>query len=234
MPYKDISTCTEPMTDKQKDFADEYIANGFSAKQAYHAVFQDATESSCRSYGPELLKKPAIREYIASQVECMEAEQGLEKGALLSIEISENGKIKYRKGGGRSSDPNLPLTPSQKACVDYYLSHLPYNQTAAYNAIFPPKGRNEKTLQTSASRFFRNPRVVKYKEQRMQEIYDAANINAQSIALRLGDIAFDTDEDRTSYSLKALDLLQKQLGLQNQKVAVDADVKAGVSIVEDY
>ena len=134
---------------------------------------------------------------------------------------------------GRSDDIDRPLTDQMKSCVDYYLSHRPYNQTAAYNAVYPSQGRNAKTLQTAASKFFRNPRVIKYKEERLKELYDEANINAQTIALRLSDIAFDEDKDNISSSLKALDLLQKQLGLQNKNINLDADVNAAVQIVED-
>lgn len=134
---------------------------------------------------------------------------------------------------GRSKDIDKPLTEQMKACVDYYLSHLPYNQTAAYNAIYPSQGRNARTLSTAASKFFHNPRVMKYKEERLQELYDEANINAQAIALRLAGIAYDTDKDNLSASLKALDLLQKQLGLQNKNVNIDADINAAVQIVED-
>ena len=134
---------------------------------------------------------------------------------------------------GRSRDENMPLTDQMKACVDYYLSHLPYNQTAAYNAIYPSQGRNERTLQTAASRFFHNPRVMKYKEERLQEIYDEANINAQTIALRLASVAFDTRDENTSSALKAIDLLQKQLGLQNKNINLDADINAAVQIIED-
>lgn len=134
---------------------------------------------------------------------------------------------------GRSRDIEKPLNDNQKACVDYYLSHLPYNQTAAYNAIFPSENRSAHTLQTAASKFFHNPRVMKYKEERLQEIYDEANINAQSIAIRLSNIAFDDDKDNTSLALKAIDLLQKQLGLQNKNVNIEADVNAAVQIVDD-
>lgn len=134
---------------------------------------------------------------------------------------------------GRSKDVDKPLTDQMKACVDYYLSHLPYNQTAAYNAIYPSQGRSAHTLQTAASKFFHNPRVMKYKEERLQELYDEANINAQSIALKLASIAFDDDEEKVSFSLKAIDLLQKQLGLQNKNINLDADVNAAVQIVED-
>lgn len=134
---------------------------------------------------------------------------------------------------GRSKNKDMPLTDQMKACVDYYLSHLPYNQTAAYNAIYPSQGRSERTLQTAASRFFHNPRVMKYKEERLQEIYDEANINAQTIALRLAQVAFDNRDENTSSALKAIDLLQKQLGLQNKNINLDADINAAVQIVED-
>ena len=134
---------------------------------------------------------------------------------------------------GRSKNKDMPLTDQMKACVDYYLSHLPYNQTAAYNAIYPSQGRSQRTLQTAASRFFHNPRVMKYKEERLQEIYDEANINAQTIALRLAQVAFDNRDENTSSALKAIDLLQKQLGLQNKNINLDADINAAVQIIED-
>lgn len=134
-----------------------------------------------------------------------------------------------------STDINLPLNDKDKAVVDYYLSHYPYNQSAAYAAILSPdRERPWNTIHPLASRFFNNPRVKKYKEERMKEIYEEANINAESIALRLADIAWNIEKDNTAHALKALDLLQKQLGLQNKNVKVDADVQAGITIVDDY
>lgn len=132
-----------------------------------------------------------------------------------------------------SDDINKPLNDSQKAVVEYYLSHTPYNQSAAYAAIYPSETRDRSTLDSCASKFFKNPRVKKYKEERLKEIYDASNINAETIALRLGEIAWDKEKDLSSV-LKAIDLLQKQLGLQNKNVSVNADVNAGITIVDDY
>ena len=74
---------------------------------------------------------------------------------------------------------------------------------------------------------------MKYKEERLQEIYDEANINAQTIALRLASIAFDNRDENISSALKAIDLLQKQLGLQNKNINLDADINAAVQIIED-
>lgn len=133
-----------------------------------------------------------------------------------------------------STDLNLPLNDNAKACVEYYLSHLPYNQTNAYDAIYPNKKRNRNLTKQYASQFFRNPRVKKYKEERMKEIYEEANVNAESIAVRLSGIAFDTRDENTTSALRALDLLQKQLGLQNKNVNMNADVTAGITIIDDY
>lgn len=133
-----------------------------------------------------------------------------------------------------STDMNLPLNDNAKACVEYYLSHLPYNQTNAYDAIYPNPDRKRDLTKQYASQFFKNPRVKKYKEDRMQEIFEEANINAESIAVRLSKIAFDERDENTTSSLKALDLLQKQLGLQNKNVNMNADVTAGVTIIDDY
>lgn len=88
-----------------------------------------------------------------------------------------------------STNPDLPLNDNAKAVVEYYLSHTPYNQSKAYAAIFPSETRKRSTLDTYATEFFKNPRVKAYKEQRMKEMLEEANINAESIALRLGEIA---------------------------------------------
>lgn len=133
-----------------------------------------------------------------------------------------------------STDINLPLNENAKACVEYYLSHHPYNQTNAYDAIYPNPKRHRTITKNYASEFFRNPRVKKYKEERMKELYEEANVNAESIAIRLSNIAFDERDEMTASSLKAIDLLQKQLGLQNKNIKMDADVAAGVTIVDDY
>ena len=132
-----------------------------------------------------------------------------------------------------SDNMDLPLTESQKTCVDYYLSHRPYSYTAAYRACFPNDHSNPNTVRSHASEVFNNPRVKKYKEERLQKIYEEANINAEAIAIQLASIAYDDDKERTGYALKALDLLQKQLGLQTKNQNINADVSSAVQIVED-
>lgn len=135
---------------------------------------------------------------------------------------------------GLSENIDLPLNDNAKACVEYYLSHLPYNMSAAYKAVYPSNGRSQGTLNNKASAFFKNPRVQRYKEQRLKELYEEANINPETIAMRLAGIAFDTRDEVLNSSLKALDLLQKQLGLQNKNVNMNADINAGITIIDDY
>lgn len=56
------------MTDRQKLFAERYLANGFNAKEAYEVAF-GAVNNKQPSYPYRLLKKPEIKEYIQSRRE---------------------------------------------------------------------------------------------------------------------------------------------------------------------
>ena len=66
-----------------------------------------------------------------------------------------------------------------------------------------------------------------------KDAFEEASINAERIALKLAEIAFADKKDE-SYSpqaqLKALDLLQKQFGLQNQKITADVNNDINISI----
>ena len=79
---------------------------------------------------------------------------------------------------------------------------------------------------------FRKPEVKEYIMELQKTAFDNACINAERVALKLGDIAFAEKGDEiynTSAQLKALDLLQKQLGLQKQRL--EADVNTDINIV---
>lgn len=79
---------------------------------------------------------------------------------------------------------------------------------------------------------FRKPRVKEYIKQLQKAEFDAACITAERIGLKLAEIAFaeKDDENYTPVSqLKALDLLQKQLGLQKQHI--DADLHTDINII---
>jgi phage terminase small subunit len=82
---------------------------------------------------------------------------------------------------------------------------------------------------------FRKPEVKEYIAELQKEAFAAACISAERVALKLAEIAFadkgDTDYTATS-QLKALDLLQKQLGLQHQKIEADVNTDINIFIEE--
>lgn len=127
------------------------------------------------------------------------------------------------------------LTQKQRMFVDYYLSHFPYDTVAAYVAVYGDKGTKEKN-QKNASQVFHMPACKEYKEQRQKEILEQMNCNAQAIARKLMTMAMAQKDDQyytPTIQTKALDLLQKQLGIQQTKTKIDADVNAVVQFVED-
>lgn len=81
----------------------------------------------------------------------------------------------------------------------------------------------------------KKPRVQEYIAALQKAEFEAACINAERIGLKLAEIAFaekgDADYNATA-QLKALDLLQKQLGLQTQKVEADVKTEINITIEE--
>lgn len=57
------------LTQKQKLFAEKYIANGFNARKAYFEAFGADSKNKQPSYPYTLLKKPEIAEYIKKRRE---------------------------------------------------------------------------------------------------------------------------------------------------------------------
>ena len=134
--------------------------------------------------------------------------------------------------GGYSSKTGM--NENQKRFADTYLANG-YNATQAYSSVFPKASYN--TCRNNAYALLRKPAVAEYVAARRKEIYDSLAIDAEHIAQKLAEIAFATKDDKdyvVQYQLQALDLLQKQLGVQNQKVSVDADVTSTLQIVDDY
>lgn len=58
------------LTDKQRRFVDEYIANGFNATQA--AIKAGYSKKTARKMASENLAKPAIQEYLAERTAAYE------------------------------------------------------------------------------------------------------------------------------------------------------------------
>lgn len=121
------------------------------------------------------------------------------------------------------------LTAKEKAFCEEYIANG-CNASRAYFAAYDcPSIENARK---AYCKVMRRERVRNYIQQLQKDAYQAAFINAERVALKLAEIAFaekgDTDYPANA-QLKALDLLQKQLGLQTQKL--EADVNTDINIV---
>lgn len=127
------------------------------------------------------------------------------------------------------------LTPRQKKFIDYYLDHIPYSTLNAYIEVYGDRGSHEKNVK-NASQIFNMPAAKEYREQREKEILEEVGCNAVFIGRKLMDMATAAKDDQyytPSIQVKALDLLQKQLGVQSSKAQIDATLAAAVQFVED-
>lgn len=120
------------------------------------------------------------------------------------------------------------LTQKERAFCEEYVNNG-CNATRAYMVAYDCDHRN---ANKDAYRMFKRDRVKDYIAQLQKESYEAAFITAERVALKLADIAFANKGDEyydAKAQLKALDLIQKQLGLQTQKI--EADVNTDINIV---
>lgn len=92
------------------------------------------------------------------------------------------------------------------------------------------------TLKVSPYKLLKQESVKEYIKEIQKDRFEALNISADRIAEKLSDIAFAEKGDETyntQAQLKALDLLQKQLGLQTQKVDANVSTDIVINIVGD-
>lgn len=114
------------------------------------------------------------------------------------------------------------LTEKEKLFVELFIK---YNQKEkAYKEAYGTEKRAN-----NAKRILDKPEVKEYLEYCRQQAFEDFCIDARHIATALGDIAFNEDNSNKD-RLKALDLLQKQLGLQTQKVSAEVETTIEVSI----
>ena len=86
-----------------------------------------------------------------------------------------------------------------------------YNASKAYEKVYSPTKREG--IYCGSARLMKNPEVKARIKELEQEIFEANHITAEHIANELSEMAFDADTPK-NIRLKALDLLQKQTGLQ--------------------
>lgn len=126
----------------------------------------------------------------------------------------------------------MALNPQQKLFVELYMSNG-YKAAPAYYEAFKC---TKESAEANAYRIFKNPEVKAEVEKRQKEKFDSLNITANRLAEALADMAFADKGDKdypANVKLKAIDLLQSQLGLKKNKINLDAEVDTHVTIVED-
>lgn len=122
----------------------------------------------------------------------------------------------------------MTLTKKEKAfCEEYVLNGS--NASQAYAAAY---GCCIEDARKRYCKTFRKPEIKEYIKELQKEAFEAACISAEKVALKLAEIAFANADDEhygAAAQLKALDLLQKQLGLQHQKI--EADLHTDINII---
>lgn len=114
------------------------------------------------------------------------------------------------------------LTKKQRLFCEEYIKD--YNAKAAYGRVY---GNNSGNIH----RLFKSPEVVEYIKELQTELTKQAVITGNKVLITLDKMANDplvANKDR----LKALDLIQKQLGLQKQVVQNDT-ISIEVKVNED-
>lgn len=121
----------------------------------------------------------------------------------------------------------MALTKKEQAFCEEYVSNG-YNSSQAYCKVY---GCSIEDARKRYCKTFRKPEVKEYIAALQKEAFAVAAISGERVALKLADIAFAEKNDDiyiVSAQLKALDLLQKQLGLQKQ--TIEADVNTNIII----
>ena len=114
------------------------------------------------------------------------------------------------------------LNEKQRKFCELYVSNG-YKQGEAYLEAYGLTDMD--SARAGACRILKNQKIREYITQLQKEAFEAQCINAERVATKLAEIAFAQKDDQyytAPNQLKALDLLQKQLGLQNQKIEMSS------------
>jgi phage terminase small subunit len=125
----------------------------------------------------------------------------------------------------------MALTKKEKAFCEEYVANGG-NASRAYANVY---GCSIEDARKRYCKTFRKPEIKEYILALQKEAFAAACISAERVALKLADIAFADKQDEfygATAQLKALDLLQKQLGLQKQHIEADLHTDINITIEE--
>lgn len=126
---------------------------------------------------------------------------------------------------------NGELTKKERAFCEEYVRNNG-NATKAYLSAYDC---SYATAHAEGCRVLKRDGVKEYITELQKEAFAAACINAERVALKLAEIAFAEKDDEAygaTSQLKALDLLQKQLGVQSQKIEANVTTDIQINIDE--
>lgn len=133
--------------------------------------------------------------------------------------------------GGEYMARQRTLNKRQKAfCEKYVFENM--SAAAAYQTVYECEYT---TAKAEACRMMKKPLVREYIEALQKEAWESACITAERVGMKLAEIAFAAKGDEyytANTQLKALDLLQKQMGLQHQKIEADVSTDINITIEE--
>lgn len=120
----------------------------------------------------------------------------------------------------------------EKFCLEYVSNG--YNAKKAYYDVYHTE--NPISLDSGVNKMMRKPEVKARIDELIKEKYATLHINGERVAEKLAEIAFAEKDDEiygTNAKLKALDMLQKQLGLQKQQIKQEVDNKMTIEVSID-
>ena len=120
------------------------------------------------------------------------------------------------------------LTAIQRRFLEEYIKD--YNGTRAYMRACP--NVDYETAKVIVFHIMKKPEAHEYLDQLEGEKFKELRINAEHIATELAKIAFMDDTASQKDKMKAIELLQKQLGLQQQKITADVSTNINIEIGE--
>lgn len=120
------------------------------------------------------------------------------------------------------------LTVIQRRFLQEYIKD--YNGARAYMRACPDVDYD--SAKATAYVILKKPEAHAYLDQLEKEKFQELRINAEHIATELAKIAFMDDEASKKDKMKAIELLQKQLGLQQQKITADVSTNINIDIGE--
>ena len=127
----------------------------------------------------------------------------------------------------------MAINTKQQDFIMEYISNG-FNGIQAYLSAYP--NSTVKTARTNAYKLLGKDEIREEIERQVQMILEAKHITAERVLLEIADIAFALKGDEVydvKAKLKALELLQKQMGLQTTNSNINATIEPVIFEGED-